>query len=299
MTTVESAVGSTERYVCPFCRQPSDGSGLTCPSCGAPIDVTRSRDDSGWTELPPIPDMTRIQFGHATALITGGQVPIAELDLSGDEEVFFCHHVLLWADPAVKLAQMSLSGAFTRSLGGMPIVMMTATGPGHLAFSQDHCGELVAVPLDDGQAVDVREHQFLTATTNVDYSWSHTNVHYNVREGNDSKRHYPVGQFIDRFQSKGPGLLLLHVPGNVFLRDLADGESLLVQGGALVYKDATVSMQLHLEHLGGSGVGLQGPGTVPWLRVQGPGRIATCSVFGEGGVVYNLAGTSTATSTSW
>ena len=48
-------------------------------------------------------------------------------------------------------------------------------------------------------------------------------------------------------------------------------------------------MQLHPEHPGGSGTGLHGQGTVPWLWVQGPGRIATCSVFGDAvGVVLGI-----------
>jgi uncharacterized protein (AIM24 family) len=286
-------------YLCPFCRQPSDTTGVTCPNCGAPIDVTRSRDDSGWTELPVIPDMTRIQFGQASCQITGDQVPVAHLALSGSEQVYFCHHVILWSDAGVQLQPMPMKGAWNRTLSGMPLVMMTATGPGAIAFSQDHCGELVAIPLDDGQQVDVREHRFLVATTNVDYSWYSSNIEYSVRDGNDQKRCYPLGQFVDRFQSHGPGLLLLHVPGNVFLRDLAEGEALLVQGGSLVYKDASVGMQLHLEYPGGDSPALRGRPVKPWLRVGGPGRIATCSVFADGDFVYNLVTSTTATTANW
>jgi hypothetical protein len=37
----------------------------------------------------------------------------------------------------------------------MPLIMMTARGPGHIAFSADAPGETIAVPLQRGQAVDV------------------------------------------------------------------------------------------------------------------------------------------------
>lgn len=287
-------------YVCPFCRQPSDASGLTCPNCGAPVDVTRSRDDSGWSELPAIPDMARIQFGQATCQITGDQVPIADMALSGNEQVFFTHQVILWSEPGVKLDVMPMKGAWNRTLAGMPLIMMTATGPGHIAFSQDHAGELVAIPLNDGQQVDVREHRFLVATTNVAYSWFSSNIEFTTRDGNDSKQHYPVGRFVDRFQAQGgPGLLLLHAPGNVFLRDLAQGETMLVQPGSLVYKDSGVGMQLHLEYPGGTRSMMKGRAVKPWLRVIGPGRVATCSVFGGGEMVYNLMSSTQATKADW
>ena len=53
----------------------------------------------------------------------------------------------------------------------MPLVMTQAQGPGHIAFSRDAPGEMIALPLQPGQAVDVREHFFLVATANVTYDW--------------------------------------------------------------------------------------------------------------------------------
>ena len=47
---------------------------------------------------------------------------------------------------------------------------------------------------------------------------------------------------------RSPGLLLLHSPGNTFVRDLAPGETLLVQPSALLYRDTSVQMHLHLEY---------------------------------------------------
>jgi hypothetical protein len=57
-------------------------------------------------------------------------------------------------------------------------------------------------------------------------------------------------------------------------------------------------MQLHLEYPAGKS-GLKGDPAVPWLRVTGPGRLATCSVFGDGGYTYNLVYHSEATTKVW
>ena len=55
---------TTATYTCAWCRNSSDGPATTCPSCGAPVDIRADAPASGWTQLPPIPDMTRIQFGQ-------------------------------------------------------------------------------------------------------------------------------------------------------------------------------------------------------------------------------------------
>ena len=47
---------------------------------------------------------------------------------------------------------MSLKGAWKRLFAGMPLIMTQAAGPGHIAFSQDQSGELIALPIQPGSA---------------------------------------------------------------------------------------------------------------------------------------------------
>src|SRR5579859_5527425 len=141
-------------YTCPYCRMASDG-GATCPHCGAPVDVRLKVSDSGWVEQPPIRDMAHIRFGRSTCQVSGKYVPVAEMALHDD--------------PRVRLGNLPLKGGWKRMRAGMPLVMMTAQGPGHIAFSADEPGETLAVPLSPGRAVDVVEHRFLVATGNVNY----------------------------------------------------------------------------------------------------------------------------------
>jgi uncharacterized protein (AIM24 family) len=313
MSATDAGTPSGSVYVCPYCRTPSDATAPTCPNCGAPIDVRQVVSTSGWEELPRIRDLARIQFGQSTCQVSGKYVPVADMRLAEGDSVYFSHHVLLYADPTVQMTALSMGKGWDRTLAGMPLIMMQATGPGNIAFSEDKAGETVAVPLEHGQAVEVHEHRFLAATSGVSYTWQKSGIWYNTIDGNDQKTHRPMGRYLDRFESDGRGLLLLHAQGNVFLRDIPEGEQILVQPGAVLYKDPSVGMQLHLEFpdtSSGGGGGLGGllhsvagsfsNRVTPWLRMWGPGRVAIQSVYAHPKDADGPIGrTASATSQHW
>jgi uncharacterized protein (AIM24 family) len=290
------------KYVCPYCRIPSNTDGTTCPHCGAPVDARRHVSASGWAEQPPIRDMARIHFSRSTCQISGAYVPVADMGLHDDDWVYFSHHVLLHTAPTVRLDAMKMARGWNRVMAGMPLVMMRAQGPGHVAFSHDSPGETIAIPLQPNQAVDVLEHRFLVATGNVGYDWRPSGIWYRTGSGDDTETHYPIGQAIDRFQAVGaPGLLLLHAPGNVFVRDLAQGESILVQPSAFLYKDPYVGLWLHIEYPAGNywfSSAARQCKTV-WLTLTGPGRVAVQSVFERPETVGYVSGTSGHTVHHW
>ncbi len=304
----------TTTYTCPYCRQTSTGAESSCPACGAPVDVRLRTTDSGWTELPPIVDMARIQFGQSSCQIEGRLVPVAEMLLAAGDGVYFTHNVFLWQEPTVQISTMPLAGGWKRMRAGLPLLMLHAAGPGRVALSHDSPGELVALPLQAGAAVDVREHALLAATSGVDYGWEATNVWFvtsgesggsgsklgllkkgleladvdvpgvgDVGGGDDDRPewHYPLGQFIDRFHAPTePGLVLVQVGGNAFVRDLAEGESILVKPPALLFKDPRVAMHLHVEYPA-AGVKLWRTwgNRYLWLRLHGPGRVGLQSSY--------------------
>jgi uncharacterized protein (AIM24 family) len=298
-------------YTCPYCRSTSTGAEATCPSCGAPVDIAR-RTTSGWTELPAIPDMTRIQLGHSSAQILGKLAPAADVKLAAGEGVYFPDHNLLWQEPSVEVSAMPMRGAWKRMRAGLPVVMLQADGPGTISFSHDTPGEMIAVPLQPGAGVDVREHQLVAATKGVKYDWYESGIWFSTRGdggaaqsggagllkmgldlagvdagGRDERKadethwYYPVGQHVDRFTAEdAPGAVLVQVGGNAFLRDLAEGESILVKPPALLFKDPSVSMQMHVE-FPAAGVKLWRTwgNRYLWLRVRGPGRVALQSSY--------------------
>ena len=272
-------------YTCNWCGTVSDGSALTCPACGATINVAAIVTPTGWTEVPGRKDMTHIQLGKSSMQIEGLYVPVADFNLAAEDSVYFTHHVLLWKETAVNISMMSMKGGWKRAFAGMPIFMTQAKGPGHIAFSRDNPGELLAIPIQPGHPLDVREHMFLAATSHVAYDFFNTNIWFSTKNGDDTEYHYPIGNFMDRFSApQQPGLLLIHASGNVYVRQLAPGQSILIKPTALIFKDPSVSMQLHFEHPASSGGGFFSMLTsfalrYLWLRITGPGRVAIQSAF--------------------
>ena len=276
---------------------------LSCPRCGATLVALASTTESGWSQLPGRKDMAKLQFGDSFCQIEGLYVPVADVNLAPSDSIYFTHHVLLWKDPQINITTVSLAGGWKRMFAGLPLIMTQAQGQGHIAFSRDAPGEMIALPIQPGQSVDVREHLFMLATGNVAYDWFMTNVWYTTGSGDDQETHRPVGTFMDRFSApQSPGLLLLHASGNVFVRELQPGQSLLVKPTAVIFKDPTVEMQLHFEHprTGFSLWGSSWTNRYVWLRLWGPGRVAVQSSFErvEGESLY-LSSSSPATQQQW
>lgn len=259
-----------ERITCEWCQGMNQKTALSCWACGAPLDIKNLVSESGWREAPRIRDMTEIHFGLSTCQVEGEIVPTAEINLGQGDSVFFEHHVLLWKDDHTPMSVMPLQGGVKRALAGMPFIISVAHGPGRIAFSRDATGELVVLPLHPGMELDVREHAFLLGSHHIAYSYIRIKGLRNILFGGQ-------GMFMDRFvTSNQPGLLLLHGYGNVFERVLRPGESIMVEPGAFLYKDSSVTMNVESQKLttgffGGTGMNL--------ARMTGPGRIGIQSMY--------------------
>jgi uncharacterized protein (AIM24 family) len=260
-----------QRIVCEWCKSQNYPNALSCWACGAPLDIKNLVSESGWREVPRIRDMTEIHFGNSTCQVEGEIVPVAEINLAPGDAVFFEHHVLLWKEDRVPLGVMPLQGGLgKRALAGMPFVISLSYGPGRVAFSRDATGELVVMPLHPGMELDVREHAFVLASHHISYSYVRIQGLRNILYGGQ-------GMFMDRFVTTNvPGLLLLHGYGNVFERILKAGESILIEPGAFLYKDASVTMdiqsvQLTTGWLGGQSMNLG--------KLTGPGRVGIQSMY--------------------
>jgi uncharacterized protein (AIM24 family) len=259
-----------QRIECQWCRTQNVVGARTCSTCGAPLDVRNLVSDSGWREAPRLRDMTEFRFGGSTCQVEGEIVPVAEINLGQGDWVYFEHHVMLWKDPRVPMSVMPLQGGMRRVLAGMPFVVSVAQGPGRIAFSRDATGEMVVLPLHPGWELDVREHAFLLASHSIGYSFVRIKGLRNILFGGQ-------GMYMDRFiAGREPGLLLLHGYGNVFERYLQTGESVMLEPGAFLYKDASVTMNVETQQLtaglfGGTGMNL--------VRMTGPGRVGIQSMY--------------------
>lgn len=250
-----------------------------CGNCGAPApSVTQV---GAYTE--PVPESANpsdvMRVGDMSVKVEGQLVPAVDVELGTQQTVYFEHHILLWKHPNVTLGFMNLQGAAQRFFAGLQIFISTARGPGNIAFSREAPGQIVALRLQPGQSVDVREHQFLLATSNIGYSFF-------WQQGLANVLFSRTGLFIDRFTGgQGEGLLLLHGYGNVFEKTLGPGEQLDVEPGAWLWKDSNVRMDTVSVLQSGGGGGLMGAlgafiggSALSMNRFTGPGRVGLQSM---------------------
>ena len=209
-------------------------------------------------------------FGGVTYHIDGELVPVLSIDVSS-MPVYFEHHILLWKNPAVRISLKALKGALKRMIAGMQIFVTQASGPGVIAFSRDGAGHIVPIHLSRGQEIQVREHQFLAATDNIDYSFERVRGISNVLFGQ-------TGFFVDRFHGhQGDGVLWLHGYGNVFEKVLAPGESIDIEPGGWLYKEPQVRMDTVADRLTSGVFGANG--NLILNRFTGPGRVGIQSMY--------------------
>ena len=209
-------------------------------------------------------------FAGVTYHLDGELVPVLTVELTGIP-VYFEHHVLLWKDTQTQIGVKQLAGAFKRVMSGMPIFMTEAHGPGRIAFSRDGAGHLFVMHLKQGQTLDVREHQFLAATDQLDYTFARVKGVANMLMGG-------TGFFIDTFAAqKGDGILWLHGYGNVFEVFLNVGEQIDIEPGGWIYKDRSVQIETQFQKLA-TGM-FASAGQLVWNRFKGPGRIGLQSMY--------------------
>jgi uncharacterized protein (AIM24 family) len=209
-------------------------------------------------------------YAGVTYHIEGELVPVLHLELSSTP-VYFEHYILLWKDLRVQIGIKPIKGAFKRMLAGMPVFLTEVAGPGQIGFSRDGAGHILAIHLRAGEGIDMREHQFLAATSTVEYAFSRVKGVSNMLLGG-------TGFFIDHFHAQqSEGIVWVHGYGNVFEVTLAAGEQIDIEPGGWVYKDSSVRMETQLQRLT---TGLfASAGNLVWNRFTGPGRVGLQSMY--------------------
>ncbi|MGD0919857.1 MAG: AIM24 family protein [Thermodesulfobacteriota bacterium] len=209
-------------------------------------------------------------FAGVTYHLDGELVPVLTVELSSSASVYFEHHILLWEHPGVSISIKSMKGAMKRMMAGIQIFVTEAKGQGQIAFSRDGPGHIAAMHLIKGQELHVREHQFLAATGNVDYTLERVKGVANILFGG-------TGFFIDKFRAGDTdGILWLHGYGNVFEKTLGAGEQIDIEPGGWLYKDPGVKMETTMQKLS---TGLLAGINLVMNRFTGPGRLGLQSMY--------------------
>jgi uncharacterized protein (AIM24 family) len=223
-------------------------------------------------QLPePIPtSITDESFAGVTYHVRGELVPELQV-VVGEASVMFEHHVLLWKETKVDVELKKLPGAIKRKIAGLEFFVTRTNGAGHIAFSRDSPGQCIPMHLREGEGLDVREHQFIAATDNLDYSFERIKGVQNMLLGGS-------GFFMDKFRAtSGDALVWLHGHGNVFVVQLMEGEQIDVEAGGWLFKDPTVKLEAVTMGLKTGIFG--GGGKLTWNRFTGPGRLAIQTMF--------------------
>lgn len=222
---------------------------------------------------PPVLLSTTVsneKFGGVTYHLSGELVPVLTVELDAGNPVYFEHHILLWKNPSITIDIKAMKGMLKRMIAGMQIFITQAHGPGEIAFSRDGAGHIIPLHLKHGEEIHVREHQFLAATSNIDYTFERV-------RGIGTMLFGGTGLFIDKFQaSGGEGVLWLHGYGNVFEKVLAPGEQIDIEPGGWLYKDAQVRMETQIQ---GLSTGLFSSMNLVMNRFTGPGRVGIQSMY--------------------
>jgi len=209
-------------------------------------------------------------FANVRYHLDGELVPMLTVEMPPGGAVYFEHHVLLWKHPGVDIGLRPMQGTFKRMMAGMQIFVTEARGPGQIAFSRDGAGHIVPMHLKAGEELHVREHQFLAATANIDYTFERVKGVANILFGG-------TGFFIDKFHGhKGDGIVWLHGYGNVFEKLLAAGETIDVEPGGWLYKDPGVRMETTMARLS---TGVFAGFSLVLNRFTGPGRLGLQSMY--------------------
>ena len=209
-------------------------------------------------------------FAGVTYHIRGQLVPELQIEL-GDVRVMHEHHVLLWKETQVDIELKKLPGGIKRKIAGLDFFITRSVGPGRVAFSRDSPGQCIPLHLSQGDELHVREHQFVAATDNLDYSFERVKGIQNMLLGGS-------GFFIDKFRATdGDALVWLHGHGNVFEVELGPGEQIDVEAGSWLFKDPTVKLEAVSMGLK-TGI-FSGGGKLTWNRFTGPGRLAIQTMF--------------------
>jgi len=203
--------------------------------------------------------------------LDGELVPVLIIDTDAQSpSVYFEHHVLLWKSGQLTIGMKQLKNSFKRFIAGIQIFLTESKGAGQIAFSRDGPGQIVPIHLTAGSEIHVREHQFLAATGNVDVTYESVKGLSNVLFGG-------TGFFIDKFRcTQGEGVVWLHGYGNVFEKTLAQNETIDIEPGGWLYKDATVRLDTNFQNIS---TGFLASFNLTMNRFTGPGRIAIQSMY--------------------
>lgn len=196
--------------------------------------------------------------------VVPGIVPSILATLGPTDAVFAEHGIVLYKEDPVTVSRRTIpskgfgSALKRTTVGGIPFFLAEFKGPGRAAFSRNGPGEVRTMSLKAGEVLDVAEGSLVCAEHSIGYG-----VEYTKGTGGY------MGIWFDRLS--GPGTFALHAYGNFSTMQLAPGESVVCEKGAILHRTPTMSLAPFVQKVG---KGLLGRMVAQEMyQVQGPGTI--------------------------
>lgn len=232
--------------------------------------------------IPDLPTPVEITGKTRAGLdykIAGSVQQTLLVDLPAGRTVFSDAGGMSWMSASVQMntqGQGGLGGMLKRAVSGATvfIVDFTAHGaPGHVAFSTDFPGKVLAFELAGGSGIIMHKHAFICAEKTV-----HLDIAFTRRLGAGLFG----GEGFVLQKLSGTGAVFAELDGDALEYHLKAGEVMRVEPGHIAMFDETVTFGIEMVQgftnilMGGEGLflgTLTGPGRI-WLHSLTPSKVA-------------------------
>ncbi len=199
--------------------------------------------------------------------ITGAPLPVVTCYLSSGESIKTEQGAMSWMSPNMQMATNAGGGSgkmFSRALTGESIFQNVYTaqgGDGMIAMASSFPGDIMAINVANGPIV-AQKSAFIASEASV-------NMEMFFQKKLGAGFFGGEGFIMQKFS--GSGVVFLEFDGSIVNMQLAQGQSIMVDTGALAAMDATCSVDIEMVP-GVKNMLFGGEGLFN-TRVTGPGRI--------------------------
>ena len=210
--------------------------------------------------------------------IKGTPMPVVECTLQSGEKMVCEGGAMSWMSANMEMQTQGggLGKMFSKAFSGENMfhnIYTARGGEGMIAFASSFPGNILAVDIRPGKNIICQKSAFLAATEDVEFS-----IFFRKKMGAGLFG----GEGFIMQKISGYGTAFLEIDGSVVEKQLAPGESILVDTGYVAMMDETCTMDIESVHgvknalLGGEGLFntiVTGPGRV-WLQTMPSSQVA-------------------------
>ncbi|MCQ2353986.1 MAG: TIGR00266 family protein [Clostridia bacterium] len=203
--------------------------------------------------------------------IKGGSFPVVICQLEDGEQMITEKGAMSWMSPnlEMKTSGGGIGKMFSKAFSGESMFqnIYTAHGSGMIAFGSSFPGRILTLEIGPGKEMILQKSAFLASEIGVDLS-----IHFNKRLGAG----FFGGEGFIMQKLSGNGIAFAEIDGDLVEYDLAPGQKIVVDTGAVAGFETSVSMEIQQvaglknKFFGGEGffnTVLTGPGKV-WLQTM-------------------------------